>query len=70
MKSFGKAGLGIFFMPSTIEEEVCREFDVTVIGRTQAVKQKFYVISAQRRVKAPAITAIFDSARHALFNTV
>jgi LysR family transcriptional activator of nhaA len=69
MKSFGKAGLGIFFMPSTIEEEVCRDFDVTIIGRTDEVKQKFYAISAERRVKNPAITAIFDSARQALFYT-
>lgn len=68
MKSFGKAGLGVFFMPSTIEEEVCRDLNVSVIGRTQEVKQRFYAISAARRVNNPAITAIFESAKQSLFH--
>jgi len=69
MKSFGKAGLGVFFTPSTIEAEVCRDLNVSIIGRTDEIKQKFYAISAERRVKNPAITAIFDSARQSLFHT-
>ena len=68
MKSFGQSGLGIFFMPSTIEEEVCKDFNVRVIGRTNEVRQKFYAISAERKVKNPAISAIFDTARQSLFS--
>jgi LysR family transcriptional activator of nhaA len=68
MKSFGQAGVGVFFMCSTIEDEVCRHFNVKVIGRTEEVKQKYYAISAERRIKHPAIAAICDSARSCLFN--
>lgn len=67
MKSFGQAGLGIFFMPSIIAEEVCKNFDVEIIGHTKEVKQKFYAISAERRVKHPAVSAICDNARKSLF---
>ncbi len=67
MKSFGQAGIGAFFMSSTIEEEVCSNFNVRVVGRVAEIKQKFYAISAERKVKHPAVAAICDSARSALF---
>lgn len=67
MKSFGQAGVGAFFMSSTIEEEVCKNFNVRVVGRVTEIKQKFYAISAERKVKHPAVAAICDSARSALF---
>ncbi len=67
MKSFGQAAMGIFFMPSIIQQEVCRNFGVRVIGHTDEIKQKFYAISAERKVKHPAVSAICDTARDALF---
>ena len=67
MKSFGQAGVGLFFMSSTIEDEICSNFKVKVVGRIDEVKQKYYAISAERRVKHPAVAAICDSARRALF---
>jgi LysR family transcriptional activator of nhaA len=67
MKSFGQAGLGIFFMPSIIADEVCENFGVEIIGETNDVTQKFFAISAERKVKHPAVSAICDSARMSLF---
>lgn len=67
MKCFGQAGVGIFFMSSIIEEEVCRNFKVKAIGRVEDIHQKFYAISAERKVKHPAVAAICDTARHSLF---
>ena len=67
MKSYGQAGVGVFIMSSTIEDEVCNNFNVRVIGRIDDIKQKFYAISAERKVKHPAVAAICDSARSALF---
>ncbi len=68
MKCFGKTGLGVFFMSSSIEEEVCRNYNLRVIGRLDGIKQKYYAISAERKVRHPAVTAICDSARRALFD--
>lgn len=67
MKSFGQAGHGIFFMSSLIEQEICRNFNVKVIGRTEEIRHSFYAISAERRIKHPAVQAICDTARSTLF---
>ncbi|MAZ66443.1 MAG: transcriptional activator NhaR [Kangiellaceae bacterium] len=67
MKSFGQTGMGSFFMSSTIEEEICNNFHVEVVGRVPDVKQKYYAISAERKVRHPAVSAICDRARKALF---
>ncbi len=68
MKSFGQAGEGMFFMSSTIEEEICSNFNVRVIGKIDDIKQKYYAISAERKVKHPAVAAICDTARSSLFS--
>ncbi len=67
MKSFGQSGLGIFFMPSTITEEVCHSFDVVCLGTVDELTQQFYAISAERKIKHPAIATIVDAARDELF---
>jgi LysR family transcriptional activator of nhaA len=67
MKSFGKAGFGVFFMPSIIEEEVKSGFGLQVIGRSQSLKQKFYAISSERKVTHPAVAAICNTARDKIF---
>lgn len=67
MKTFGQAGLGIFFMPTIIAEEVCQNFNVEVVGKVEEIKQTFYAISAERKVKHPAVAAICDTARTSLF---
>lgn len=68
MKAFGQAGLGVFFMPSIIEKEICETFKVQVIGRTDEIKQPFYAISAERKVKHPAVAAICNTARDIIFS--
>ena len=67
VKSFGSAGEGVFFMPQIIETEVCENFGVKVIGSTEDIKQAFYAISAERRVRHPAVAAICDYARDEIF---
>lgn len=67
LKAFGQAGEGVFFMPSVIEQEVCKQFKVRLIGRIEAVKDRYYAITAQRLASNPAIRDICDAARHTLF---
>lgn len=68
LKAFGQAGVGIFFMPTIIEKEVCEQFNVEIIGRTEKVKENFYAISAERKIKHPAVAAICDVAKLKLFS--
>jgi LysR family transcriptional activator of nhaA len=63
---FGQAGLGVFAAPSLIEPEIRRQFRVQRIGRTEDVRERFYAISAERKLQHPAVIAISESARQAL----
>lgn len=68
MKAFGEAATGIFTSPTAVEEDVLNKYAVTVIGRSEEVKERFYAISAERKIKHPAISAITEAARHDLFS--
>jgi LysR family transcriptional activator of nhaA len=63
MKEFGQNGHGIFAAPSVIEKEVQRKYNVQVVGRTEAVRERFYAISCERIIKHRAVAAISDAAR-------
>ena len=65
--AFGQAGAGIFPAPTAIEQEVRRIYRVAVIGRLDSVLEEFYAISAERKIKHPAVAAITEAARNQLF---
>ncbi|MDQ3264856.1 MAG: transcriptional activator NhaR [Myxococcota bacterium] len=67
LTAFGQRGLGVFAMPSVIEAEVCRQFHVTVIGRTEEIVSSFYAVSAERKLRHPSVVALAETARHELF---
>lgn len=67
LKAFGADGVGIFAAPTVVEREVMSQYDVQVVGRTDEVKERFYAISAERRLKHPAVLAVSDAAKHRLF---
>lgn len=69
LKSFGHAGVGLFFLPTVIENEIRSQYNVKVIGRTAEVREKFYAISPERSIKHPAVAAICDSAREQIFSS-
>jgi LysR family transcriptional activator of nhaA len=67
MKAFGERGAGVFTSPTAVEQDVLTKYGVEVIGRTDEVKEHYYVISPERRIKHPAVTAITEAARTSLF---
>ncbi len=66
-KSFGQTGLGLFVMPTVEEQEVLRQYDVALVGRISEVRESFYAISSERRVKNPAVRAITETAHKSIF---
>jgi LysR family transcriptional regulator, transcriptional activator of nhaA len=64
---FGQAGVGIFASPAAVEDEVRKYYRVALIGRLDSAKEDFYAISAERKIKHPAVAAISESARQSLF---
>jgi LysR family transcriptional activator of nhaA len=67
LKVFGADGIGLFPAPAAVEDEVCRQFGVQLVGRAPEVKERFYAVSVERRLKNPAVVAITETARHEVF---
>jgi LysR family transcriptional activator of nhaA len=63
----GEAGLGVFAAPDVVENEIRRRYKVQVVGRTKDVRQRFYAISVERKIKHPAVAAICEVARKHIF---
>ena len=68
LKAFGESGRAVFPAPTAIEREVCRHYRVAVVGRTPKVRERYYAISAERRLKHPGVLAITASAKTELFS--
>ena len=67
MKAFGEAGTGVFTSPTAVEEDVVAKYGVKVIARTDDLQERFYAISAERRIKHPAVATIAEAAKETLF---
>jgi LysR family transcriptional activator of nhaA len=67
LKVFGQQGLGLFAVPSIIEATVQHQYGVEVIGRVAAIRERFYAITLNRKLRHPAVVALSEAARHTLF---
>jgi LysR family transcriptional activator of nhaA len=67
LQVFGHDGVGIFPAPTVIEKQVTRQDGVVPLGLAEGVRERYYAISVERRLKHPAIVAITESARTDLF---
>ena len=63
----GEAGLGVFAVPSVVEEDVRQRYQVQLVGRAEALRQRFYAISVERKIRHPAVMAICEAARRDIF---
>ena len=63
----GEAGLGVFAVPSVVEEDVRQRYQVQLVGRAEALRQRFYAISVERKIRHPAVIAICEAARRDIF---
>ncbi len=67
MKTFGQGGGVAFPAPSVIAREIARQYGVQPIGRVSSVRERYYAISAERRLKHPGVLAITNAAKADLF---
>jgi LysR family transcriptional activator of nhaA len=68
LKVFGQAGMGLFPASSVIAQEVQRQYGVQPIGKLSGLRERFYAISVDRKLKHPAVIAISQEARQKLFS--
>ena len=68
LRAFAQSGVGVFPVPSVFVHDLRKQDKIVRIGSTDEVKMKFYAISAERKIKHPAVAAICETARQQLFN--
>jgi LysR family transcriptional activator of nhaA len=66
LKTFGRAGEGLFAVPTAVEKDIRRHYGVRRVGRMDGLRERFYAISVERKLKHPAVVAISEQARRNL----
>ena len=56
-------GLGVFAAPDVIAKELRQRYALELVGRTKDIRQRFYAISVERKIKHPAVAAVVQNAR-------
>lgn len=69
LKSFGEDGWGAFPSPTVVSAALRRQHGALMVGRIPDIQERFYAITAERRIKNPAVVAICEKARTELFGS-
>ena len=67
LKAFGQGGAGVVPVVQAIEDDVRAQYGLQPVGRADEVRERFYAISVERRLKHPAVLAITAQARDRIF---
>jgi LysR family transcriptional activator of nhaA len=58
LNTFGRRGLGLFFAPAALAQDMAEQFGAVLVGPVPQVREQFYAISNERKIKHPAVEAI------------
>jgi len=67
LKTAGAAGVGLFFSSKIVAGAIQRQYGAEMLGEVKGVVERFYAITAQRRMKHPLVELILKSAEHGMF---
>lgn len=68
LNTFGRNGLGLFPALSVLEHEVQAECGAVPVGSLGAVKEQFYAILNERKIRHPAVEAILTTYAGGMFS--
>jgi LysR family transcriptional activator of nhaA len=66
IKTFGMGGSGLFFSPMAVASSIEQQYRVELLGIAKPVMERFYIVTAQRRIKHPLIQVILEQAGRGL----
>jgi LysR family transcriptional activator of nhaA len=61
LNTFGRNGIGLFPAPAALTSDVEKQFGALPIGELHHVREQFYAISNERKIKHPAVEAILSA---------
>jgi LysR family transcriptional activator of nhaA len=67
LNTFGRNGLGLFPASSALVADVEKQFGAVPVGELAGVREQFYAISNERKIKHPAIEAILSAFQGKIF---
>jgi LysR family transcriptional regulator, transcriptional activator of nhaA len=68
MKLAAREGKGILPIPTVVQADVCREFNLTLVGEITEVKEHLYLISIDKRIKNPIVFQICAEAQKTIYS--
>jgi len=63
----GETGLGVLAAPDVIEKELRQRYGLQLVGRAKDIRQRFFAISVERKIRHPGVAAICEVARKKIF---
>ena len=67
LNTFGRNGFGLFFAPSALEADIGEQFGAVLVGDAEELREQFYAISNERKIKHPAVEAILMALHSGIF---
>lgn len=67
LNTFGRNGLGLFFAPSALAQDIEDQFGAVLVGDAPELREHFYAISNARKITHPAIEAILTEVHSGVF---
>lgn len=61
LNTFGRRGLGLFFATAALTSDIFEQFGAVLVGPVPQVREQFYAISNERKIKHPAVEAILSA---------
>ena len=68
LNTFGRRGLGLFFATAALASDIAEQFGVVLVGPVPQVRQQFYAISNERKIRHPAVDAILSAVHHGVLS--
>jgi len=69
MTTFARHGLGLFPASTALAADARTELNAVPVGALSEVREQFYAISNERKIKHPAVEAILTASHESIFRT-
>jgi LysR family transcriptional activator of nhaA len=66
---FGRAGEGVCAAPTVLADEIMAQHRLALVAEVDGVRERFYAVTAERKIAHPGVRAITESARTKLFQS-
>lgn len=63
-KIAGRHGVGLFAIPTSIQEDVTTIYGLREVGMAVGIKERFYAVTVEKKLKHPAVVDILESAKN------